>query len=624
MPHRTPCKTAAVAACALLLCLAGCAAQAGTPGRTLQAFASDAEIAQLFRLWAEQARDRGTRRAGPAAALSDAAPAVKAEAQSITNVQHAGVDEGGLVKRHGEHLVILRRGRLFTVRIGDDRLEPVAAVDAFGPGLEPAGAWYDELLVWGDTAVVIGYSYRRGGTEIGLFDIAEDGALTHRGTWHLRSNDYYSSRNYASRLIGSRLVLYTPLVVNPLSGDPFAQFPAMSKWTGGATRQDFRRIAPATRIYRSTGPLDPRHGIALHTVTSCDLAQPELACESTAVLGAPGRVFHVSGDAVYVWTTGWRRGPAHTGAASALFRMPLDGEPPTALQVSGSPVDAFSFLEGADGHLNVLVRAHGRGEGMWAAEAAADDLALLRVPLAAFSDGSEAAPREAYRRLPRPSGHAVHNRFVGDYLLYGAGAGWHRARRVLQAPLFAVRYADDAPVAEVTLAHGVDRIEALGRDAVVIGSDGRDLHFTTVQLGAAPHAVDRYTRTGAAQGETRSHGFFYRALDDNGGLIGLPVIGGRQPAARQLTRPSSAVLFLSQRALALEPLGALAAGPRAAVDDGCRASCVDWYGNSRPVFVQRRVFALMGYELIEGRVAGGRITEVRRVDFAPRALHPQS
>ena len=44
-------------------------------------------------------------------------------------------------------------------------------------------------------------------------------------------------------------------------------------------------------------------------------------------------------------------------------------------------------------------------------------------------------------------------------------------------------------------------------------------------------------------------------------------------------------------------------------------SCVDWYGNTRPLFVSQRVFALMGYELVEGALSGGRIYEVRRVDF---------
>ena len=87
----------------------------------------------------------------------------------MTNMQHAGVDEGGIVKLHGDHLVMLRRGRLFTVAIGDGALKPISAVDAFGPDVDPRGTWYDEMLVSDDTVAVIGYSYGRGGTEVGLF-----------------------------------------------------------------------------------------------------------------------------------------------------------------------------------------------------------------------------------------------------------------------------------------------------------------------------------------------------------------------------------------------------------------------------------------------------------------------
>jgi hypothetical protein len=52
-------------------------------------------------------------------------------------------------------------------------------------------------------------------------------------------------------------------------------------------------------------------------------------------------------------------------------------------------------------------------------------------------------------------------------------------------------------------------------------------------------------------------------------------------------------------------------------DDGCRASCVDWYGNSRPLFVRGRVFALLGYEIVEGKIDASKISEVRRASFAP-------
>ena len=121
---------------------------------------------------------------------------------------------------HGDHLVILRRGRLFTVAIGDGALAPISSINAFGPDIDPANTWYDEMLVSQNSIVIIGYSYARGGTEVGLFNIDADGNLSYRSTYQLRSNDYYSSRNYASRLIGDKLIFYSPAYIY---GDASAQ-----------------------------------------------------------------------------------------------------------------------------------------------------------------------------------------------------------------------------------------------------------------------------------------------------------------------------------------------------------------------------------------------------------------
>ncbi|MDP3613215.1 MAG: beta-propeller domain-containing protein, partial [Rubrivivax sp.] len=202
---------------------------------TLKPYRSDAELGAALDRWQQAAQALGRQRtragaamklsmappapAAPAAAETSAAPAAPAQdsqaekqraepgaGESITNVQTAGVDEGGIVKRAGDHLIILRRGRLFTVRVGGDQLRPVAMTDAFAPGSDPRGAWYDELLVSGRTVVVVGYSYARGGTEIGLFELGDDGSLDYRATHHLRSFDYYSARNYASRLVGRQLI----------------------------------------------------------------------------------------------------------------------------------------------------------------------------------------------------------------------------------------------------------------------------------------------------------------------------------------------------------------------------------------------------------------------------------
>jgi hypothetical protein len=594
-----------------------------TPKKTLVAFKDEAEL----KGWLERLRKRMPAARGMSfgadAVLSQtspaAAPAVAAEAfakskdESVTNTQSAGVDEGGIVKVHGDHLVILRRGRLFTVDIRQG-LTPASYSDAFGDGISPGGAWYDEMLIHANTIIVIGYSYNRGGTEIGLFDIDRAGKLAHRSTYHLRSNDYYSSRNYASRLVGDKLVFYTPLYLN-LYGDPFANFPAMRQWMRYSA-PDFKRIAPATRIYRTDDAMDA-DGLTLHTVTSCDLAKRDMTCEASGVLGPAGRVFYVSQDNVFVWTTDHRPLARSERSASAVFRLPLSGGAPTALKTSGSPIDQFSFLE-AGGNLNVLVRSEGRGETMWASEWTAGSTALLRVRLDQFGDGTESAPESAYRKLPKPAGYNVQNRFIGPWLLYGAGASWGGPNVAKRYALQALRWdARDTPQT-ISLPHGVDRIEALGRHALVVGTAGKDLHFSSVKLeGEAASIPHRFTRPDAAQGETRSHGFFYKPDSDDSGLLGLPVVGGGRPGHKQLREGSAAVMFLRNEALTLGDIGELGAKAAGNVDDKCRASCVDWYGNARPLFLRGRIFALLGYEIVEGQLGAGTITELARTNFAP-------
>jgi hypothetical protein len=647
----------------LLLSLAlslSCAAAPAAPSAphpypakaSLRAFDNEAEFQALLERWRDAARQRqqeGRRRsefdgglamqAAPSAApmaksaakaSADSAAALGAN-ESITNVQTAGVDEGGIVKRAGDHLVILRRGRLFTVRVGGDDLRPVAAVDAYAPGSNPQGAWYDELLIHGRTIVVVGFSYARGGTEIGLFELGDDGSIAYRATHHLKSHDYYSSRNYASRLVGNRLVFYAPMRINPwqLDGEHF--MPQWRRWHPAyghqPSPQDWTRILPATRIFRTDDDLDPFSGATLHTVTACELRdRSDMQCQAQAVLAAPGRVFYVSADNVFVWTTAsarrepWGRGDDGAMPRSSVVRMPLDGTAPSALKTTGAPIDQLSFLQDSDGHLNVLLRSHARGEGMWQAEGSQGD----------FGSGRDIAPRSAYRPLAGVPGHMVHNRYVGDWLLFGAvGHTRLQALRYADAWRDASNEASQPAAATIELKHGVERIEALGDHALVVGNAGRDLHATTLRLDRGASIAGSLVQVDAAQGEMRSHGFFYRATSREEGLLGLPVVaaGSRGRHGMPIVGPqgaSASVAFIRNRALELEPIGKLDARATSA-DDGCKASCVDWYGNARPIFLGDRVFALMGYELVEGRLDGSvfraaeRINERRRIDFAPRA-----
>ncbi|HMT06760.1 MAG TPA: beta-propeller domain-containing protein [Pyrinomonadaceae bacterium] len=608
------------------------------PGKTMPAFSSEEELKAQMKKKRQQ-RERDMNKSAGAAnqgvttdsvAASPASPSAKAESKpsdskskdddGITNNQVAGVDEGGIVKTHGDHLVILRRGRLFTVKVGDNALKPVSAVNAYPPDINPSNDWYDEMLISGNTVVVVGYSYGRGGTELNLFNIDEVGGLKYKATYHLKSNDYYSSRNYASRLIGSKLVFYTPQYIG-YSDDPMSQFPKYRKWHNGAKEDEFKPVVSATRVYRPNISEDRSSMQALHTVTTCDLATAEFSCQGTAILGSAGRIFYVSQTSVYVWTTDYNYRNGKSDSESMLYKMPLDGSAPQALGVAGAPIDQFSFNESDDEQLNVLVRGDGRGEAMWNSEYAIGDTSLFRVSADTFSDGSTNASVDNYRSLPKSEGYTFQNRFVGDYVLYGSGNGWGNQTNKNSTPFYAVNW-KTANVHYLNLQHSVDRIEQLGKAAVVVGINGNDLYFTPIKLGKRPDVKDSYVRPNASQGELRSHGFFYKPDDDNSGILGLPIARSGRAGYRHLDEDSAAILFLKNSGLDFDQIGELEA-KNTSTNDGCRASCVDWYGNARPIFLRGRIFALLGYELVEGRLDDGRLFESRRINYSPRIAMSQ-
>jgi Beta propeller domain len=536
---------------------------------------------------------------------------------SITNNQVEGVDEGDIVKMHGQHLVVLRRGRLFSVRLGDDRLTPVSMVDAYGRGRQPGG-WYDEMLIDGNTIVVIGYSYRATASEVGLFDIDAEGNIRWRDTLFVRSSDYYSARNYASRLVGHHLVMYMPVPLRFAAGDEMT-LPAIRHTPDGA----WETVMDYARVYRPVQEVGWQPMI--HTVMSCDLSNRGFNCRSVGVVGPDGRNFYVSGGAVYLWVNGQPRshyGRRHNPVEpegpppAVLYRMPLDCSGVGAVKARGAPLDQFSFDERGD-TLRVVVRAEGRGDAMWGSENTAGDVGFLRVPVARFNAEVPTMEGRAYRGLPRIEGnsYSMQNRFVGDHLLYGMGAGWHGGTTPGSTHPVQVYDIVRDRTTRIEVTHSVERLEPIGRDALAVGNEAGGLTFSAIALDETPALAGTHTVRGASQGESRSHGFFYNPSGDREGVLGLPVTNGADGGGwSQLRNVSSSVLFLGVRGLRFQQLGSLRSGTARAVDDHCVASCADWYGNARPIFWRGRVFALMGYELVEGSV-GASVRELRRVDF---------
>ena len=105
----------------------------------------------------------------------------------------------------------------------------------------------------------------------------------------------------------------------------------------------------------------------------------------------------------------------------------------------------------------------------------------------------------------------------------------------------------------------------------------------------------------------------------------MPFRSGGEPGGAHLFKGSIGIVFMENRNDRVTQLGVLEAAADTTRADHCKswASCVDWYGNARPLFVGQRVFALMGYELVEGVLKDRQIQEVRRVDFGRSQTPPR-
>ena len=111
-------------------------------------------------------------------------------------------------------------------------------------------------------------------------------------------------------------------------------------------------------------------------------------------------------------------------------------------------------------------------------------------------------------------------------------------------------------------------------------------------------------------------------------MVGLPVIRAGQGGYRRLWDEPAGMQYLRSNSLNLPPVGSLAARPGMGKDDGCRASCADWYGNAPANFSAQPRLCVEGYELGEGRLfkasgVSARLLETRRISIAPASADYQ-
>lgn len=620
-------------------------------GPVLQRFASAAEFQRYLRIVRERRREVMN---DAVADMSVSAPPPPAEAAAgdagrvagepgnpeITNNQTVGVDEGGIVKQIGNHLVVLQDGRLFSADLGRSEGAPLRLTDRLDVYRSPATAasWYDEMLVLGNRILVTAYNYREQASEITVVRMDPNGRMTREGRFLLSSNDYYSTDNYATRLVGDQLVFYAPLALDAGPRGDF-RWPRLRRADGDGDADQGEALIGPTDVYAPPGEVDYP---VLHTISICPLREA-MDCRTTAFIGPPMREFYVSPTDAFLWIGApdglpwdidygnWRRNSCRSGTswhdgsdqAALLYRLPLDGTPVGAVAVDGVPSDQFAF-DSREGRFRALLSRAGSGclkpEQM-------QSLALLDIPLSAFDTRIRHVADQAYAPLPAIEAGQLENRFVGNWLVYGGRTSWSSMpegsdRAPTESSLVAVPVTRPAEATRLRLPHNAIRIERAGNDAVVTGyrdAGGLSLSYVTLGRGQARLAATTMLPQ-RFESEGRSHAFNAWVRADGSGLIGIPTTLREGRSVRGWSDSQSSELsFIAIGPGRLTPVGELGVERREGMSEyRCEVSCIDWYGNSRPIFTGGRIFALMGTDLIEGGLTRGRIAPLNRLDLTGR------
>lgn len=596
---------------------------------------------------------------------------VSSPPSSVTNVQSLGVDEGDIVKQIGDYLLVLQDGRIFvtnikTMQVTDRadvyRRKPEGAVKQYAWEDDFDGAdWYDEMLVQDDHVIITAYSYDDSASETSIFKLDQaTGKVTNQGIFLISSSDYYSSKNYATRIVGDKLVVYTPFSVDDIQD--LEDRPVIRRWLPEAERNDKqkqgRALFDARGIYK---PLLRTGEPTIHAVSICPLGDFErtrdLECKTTAFAGPQAAEMYVSPDNVYLWNStvsevdtwsrddcvadwDWNlptpypalpRAKRKDVAPGALYRIPIKGGDIGVVGVPGVPFDQFSMDE-QKGEFRALVswqtiRCDDDGE-------APANVSYLTVPRDRFDSAFEPLEDGNIVAAPSPGKRTVENRFTENWLVYGGRDGWSgyppndedgpQSAKVVALPVKNPRKAK-----MIDLPHNIIRTERVGNDMMLNGyRDGKGLNMTLLGLDKDANVRSTLFLPDRYESEGRSHAFNAVVEDSGSGIIGVPTVKSDGEAGRYWWYSQSSDLSFVTKA----PAGTLAdAGALIAVkaddvktDDSykCEVSCIDWYGNSRPVFIAGRIFGLMATSLVEAKIDAGKISEVGRIDLTAPLSKP--
>jgi hypothetical protein len=434
-----------------------------------------------------------------------------------TNVQESGVDEPDLVKTNGSVLVRMDGDELTTYDVTGTAPSRLGSVDlpATGEAGYDGGGNAPELLLVGDSAVVLGHGWRDDGptTVVHRVDLADPASPTVVDT-QTYDADLVSARQYGETV---RLVLSSGLpaldFVTP--GDGLGEREALRRnrqVVRDSTIGDWLPTVsdgggPATRLVGCDAMGVPADFSGPGAVAVVGYAADAPRERSVTGVATSSDVVYSSTDRLYLATSqawGWGggccvdlgRGPSTDGTTD-LHALALDGDDATYVGsggVDGSVADRWA-MDSVDGVLRVAVGPSaatgnsssvvtfaerdgelvelGRLDGLGVDEQIMsvrwfDDLAFVVTfrqtdPLYAIDLSDPAAPRRV--AALKISGFSDYLHPIGDDLLLGIGTAADRAGQTRggQAAVFDI--ADlTAPRRVATHEYGRDRNTRAGQD----------------------------------------------------------------------------------------------------------------------------------------------------------------
>jgi hypothetical protein len=354
--------------------------------------------------------------------------------------------------QYDNHLFVLTGNQLFSLRMDGTELTLVGSVPATVVHTD-----HTEMLATDGAVVLAGYSYSHSATELMLFDVDDRFGLRHRSTHHLTGSrpPHFSAvaQNHG------RIAFY----------EDRTAYPELQKWIAESPGSPPVPTHHSDRTYAMIPPSPcdvgrKFHGV-YHTSTTCDLSLPDLACQSTVLVGPEAHTYFLTSDSAYIWTT-FPRGLLH--------RLPLDGSAPTVLAVTGAPPNWGQTFFEQNGDLYVVRDT---------------PPALLRVSRTDFGSTLQEASPDAYAPLLPGEGDFATTAFVNGYLLYAMSGQEELLRGRPLAPA--------QPPFELLLSHPIVDIVPAGASAVIHGfrrNEGETpFQMTPISLASAPAALQGTT-----------------------------------------------------------------------------------------------------------------------------------